>query len=97
MADIEEHKLRQRIRELARHHVRWGRRLVYWGLRIEGWSVNHKRVQRIWREEGSSAPCRASGSAHDPQTAPESYSEQRTRTACGRSTFSSTKRWMAEG
>jgi hypothetical protein len=28
VADIEEHKLRQRIRELARRHHRWGRRLV---------------------------------------------------------------------
>ena len=52
VAEIEEQKLRQRIRELARRHVRWGRRLVYRRLRIEGWSVNHKRVQRIWREEG---------------------------------------------
>jgi hypothetical protein len=32
--------------------VRWGRRLVYGRLRTEGWSVNHKLVQRIWREEG---------------------------------------------
>jgi class 3 adenylate cyclase len=52
VAEIEEQKLRQRIRELARRHIRWGRRLVYRRLRIEGWSVNHKRVQRIWREEG---------------------------------------------
>ena len=56
LADIEEHKLRQRIRELARRHVRWGRRLVYRRLLIEGWSVNHKRVQRIWREEGLQRP-----------------------------------------
>lgn len=25
-------------------------------LRIEGWSVNHKRVQRIWGEEGLQWP-----------------------------------------
>ncbi len=56
VADIEEHKLRQRIRELARRHIRWGRRLVYRRLRIEGWSVNHKRMQRIWREEGLQRP-----------------------------------------
>ena len=48
---IDEQKLRRRIRELARRHVRWGRRLVYRRLRLEGWTVNHKRVQRIWREE----------------------------------------------
>ena len=53
---IDEQKLRRRIRELARRHVRWGRRLVYRRLRLEGWTVNHKRVQRIWREEGLQRP-----------------------------------------
>jgi len=53
---IEEQKLRRRIRELARRHVRWGRRLVYRRLRLDGWNVNHKRVQRIWREEGLQRP-----------------------------------------
>ncbi len=52
IADIEEGKLRSRIKELARRHGRWGRRLVYHRLRLDGWNVNHKRVQRIWREEG---------------------------------------------
>jgi putative transposase len=47
---IEEQKLRRRIRELAQRHVRWGRRLVYRRLQLEGWSANHKRVQRIWQE-----------------------------------------------
>ena len=56
LADIEEQKLRSRMRELARSHVRWGRRLVYGRLRVEGWEVNHKRVQRIWREEGLQRP-----------------------------------------
>ncbi len=50
---IEEQKLRRRLRELARRHVRWGRRLVYRRLRLEGWSANHKRVQRIWRPAGA--------------------------------------------
>ena len=56
LADIEEQKLKRRIRELASLHVRWGRRLVYRRLRLDGWSVNHKRVQRIWREEGLQRP-----------------------------------------
>ncbi len=56
LAAIEEQKLRSQIRELARRHVRWGRRLVYRRLRLEGWTVNHKRVQRIWREEGLQRP-----------------------------------------
>jgi len=52
----EEQKLCRRIGELARHHVFWGRRLVYRRLWLGGWSVNHKRVQRIWREEGLERP-----------------------------------------
>ena len=56
---IEEQKLRRQIRELARRHVRWGRRLFYRRLRLDGWNVNQKRVQRIWREaQGCSGPCR---------------------------------------
>ena len=56
VAAIGEQKLRWRIRELARRHVHRGRRLVYQRLRLEGWSINHKRVQRIWREEGLQRP-----------------------------------------
>lgn len=56
MTAIDEEKLRRRIRELARRHVRWGRRLVYRRLRLEGLTVNHKRVQRIWREEWLQRP-----------------------------------------
>jgi len=56
LADIEEQKLKRRIHELARRHVRWGRRLIYRRLRLDGWSVNHKRVQRIWREESLQRP-----------------------------------------
>ena len=43
LADIEEQKLKRRIHELARRQVRWGRRLVYRRLRLDCWSVNHKR------------------------------------------------------
>ena len=35
LAGIEEQKLRSRIRELARRHVRWGRRLDYRRLRLD--------------------------------------------------------------
>ena len=45
---INEQKLRRRIQELSRRHVRWGRRLVYRVFRQEGWIVNYKRVQQIW-------------------------------------------------
>ena len=53
---IEEQKLRRRIRELARRHVCFGRRLVYRRLRFDSRSINQKRVQRIWREEGLQVP-----------------------------------------
>ena len=44
VADNEKKKLRRRIRELHRRHVRWGSRMVYRWLRLDGWSVNHKQV-----------------------------------------------------
>ena len=44
--------LRQRIMELASQYERYGYRRITALLRNEGWIVNHKRVQRIWREEG---------------------------------------------
>jgi putative transposase len=56
LAAIEEYKLQRRIRELARRPVRWGRQLFYRRLRLDGWSVNHNRVQRVWREEGLQRP-----------------------------------------
>ena len=54
--DIEEVKLRRRLREIAGEHIRWGRRMAYRLLRREGWLVNHKRVHRLWREEGLQRP-----------------------------------------
>ena len=46
---VEAHALRERITELAREYGRYGYRRVAALLRIEGWLVNPKRVQRIWR------------------------------------------------
>jgi putative transposase len=45
-----------RIRELAREHPRYGYRRVTALLRREGWSVNRKRVHRLWRREGLKVP-----------------------------------------
>jgi putative transposase len=56
VVSIEEGKLRHRLREIASEHVRWGRRMAYRLLRRVGWTVNHKRVQRLWREEGLQRP-----------------------------------------
>jgi putative transposase len=47
-------ELRQRLRELAEEKRRWGCPLLYQMLRREGFKVNHKRVERLYREEGLS-------------------------------------------
>jgi putative transposase len=47
-------ELRQRLRELAEEKRRWGCPLLYQLLRREGFKVNHKRVERLYREEGLS-------------------------------------------
>ncbi len=44
--------LRARIREIAETRVRYGFWRVYILVRREGWMVNHKRVYRLYKEEG---------------------------------------------
>jgi putative transposase len=44
--------LRVRLRDLAASRVRYGYRRLHVLLRREGWMVNHKRVSRLYREEG---------------------------------------------
>ena len=46
--------LLMRIRDLARTRVRYGYYRIYILLRREGWVVNHKRVYRLYREDGLS-------------------------------------------
>jgi len=46
--------LRERLRELAERRRRFGCERLYILLRREGCMVNHKRVERIYREEGLS-------------------------------------------
>jgi transposase InsO family protein len=46
----------QRIIELATQYGRYGYRRIAAMLRQEGWLVNHKRVERIWRKEGLKVP-----------------------------------------
>jgi putative transposase len=47
-----EQQLRFRLREISRDWPRFGYRFAHSLLRREGWVVNRKRVQRLWREEG---------------------------------------------
>ena len=46
--------LRARIKEITQNRVRYGCPRVYVLLRREGWRVNHKKVKRIYQEEGLS-------------------------------------------
>ena len=50
--------LRSELRRFSVERPRWGYRRAYHRLREEGWEVNRKRVQRIWREEGLRVPQR---------------------------------------
>lgn len=54
-ADDEE-QLTARIIVLASDYGRYGYRRITALLRNEGWEVNHKRVERIWRQEGLKVP-----------------------------------------
>jgi putative transposase len=47
-------ELRQRLRELAEERRRWGCPMLYLMLRREGWRANHKRVERLYHQEGLS-------------------------------------------
>jgi len=54
--DVEEDRLRDRVTYLAGEFGRYGYRPITAKLRAEGWHVNHKRVERLWREEGLKVP-----------------------------------------
>jgi putative transposase len=54
----DEPRLTRRIVELATEYGRYGYRRVTALLHREGWQVNHKRVERIWRQEGLKVPQR---------------------------------------
>ena len=54
----DEAPLVKRMIELATQYGRYGYRIVTGMLRNEGWSVNHKRVERLWRQEGLKVPQR---------------------------------------
>lgn len=52
----DEPALVKRIVELATQYGRYGYRRITAMLRAEGWQVNHKRVERLWRREGLKVP-----------------------------------------
>lgn len=52
----DEDVLRERVIALFREYGRYGYKRITSLLRMEGWIVNHKRTERIWREEGFKVP-----------------------------------------
>jgi len=53
-----EEMLTERIVTLGSQYGRYGYRRITALLQREGWRVNHKRVERIWRQEGLKVPAR---------------------------------------
>jgi putative transposase len=50
--------LRAELRQISRRRPRWGYRRAHQLLLEQGWRVNRKRTQRVWREEGLRVPVR---------------------------------------
>lgn len=53
-----EKELRLAMIRLVKQYGRYGYRKIAQLLRIEGWKVNHKKIERLWREEGLRLPDR---------------------------------------
>jgi transposase InsO family protein len=51
--------LRAALGKIATDRPRWGYRRAHNELRLDGWELNRKRVQRLWREEGLRVPARS--------------------------------------
>jgi putative transposase len=54
----DDEQLRAWLRAFSKRRPRWGWRRAAKGLRKQGWKINNKRVQRVWREEGLKVPYR---------------------------------------
>ncbi len=52
----EEENLTVEIIKLATRYSRYGYRRITALLKQQGWKVNHKRIERIWRKEGLKVP-----------------------------------------
>ena len=48
----DDREVRECLKQLAQRHPRWGYRFLALLLRREGFKINHKRVLRLYREEG---------------------------------------------
>jgi len=48
----------ERMTELALQYGRYGYRRITALLQTDGWNVNHKRIERLWKQEGLKVPSR---------------------------------------
>lgn len=79
-------RLVARMNELAVAHPRYGYRRIWALLRTEGWRVNRKQIERLWRLDGHWVPPRRSqhlgrGRRERPTT-PCGSARRRGRTTC---------------
>ena len=68
--DRNEEPLRDAIRKVAEKRKRWGAPRIVFHLRREGWTDNHKRIERIYREEGLQVRRRKKRRAHAGEREP---------------------------
>jgi putative transposase len=80
--------LRAWLRAYAKAHPQWSYRHAYIDARPEGWAVNHKKVQRLWREEGLRVPAKRRRKRVAPPLPRRRQPAHRTQ--CGRWISSST-------
>jgi putative transposase len=75
----EEQRLRAWLRAFSKRRPRWGWRRAAKAARREGWKVNDKRIQRLWRDEGLKVPyasARSPTAGSAPPSAPCARSAQ---------------------
>jgi putative transposase len=82
--------LRVALRQFSADHPRWGYRRAHHQLRQDGWSVNRKRVQGLWRAEGLRVPERK----RNRRRLGDSTIETRP-SGCGRSARITCWRWIS--
>lgn len=72
-----EAKLVERMHALSEKHPRWGYRMVHGLLVEEGWPVNKKRIERLWRREGLKVPPRKAKASGQKARGDDSNSTRR--------------------
>ena len=73
------------IQLLARKHPRWGYRRIHARLEHQGWTVNLKRVRRLWRESGLQRPVQGQHQVGVDDTVAVQHPEPRRRTVVAES------------